>query len=208
MARAHFYRPVLDNQGNIVTNATVRVLEPGTTTPISETLYSGPSGEGSLANPFQPSNGVIDFYLGVARTVRLGITRGSQPEVFIENIDVGDPEDYKESFPFTLAGAISVQTGGLRFYIEDDCVVEKVRIALGVAPSGADAIIDLNKNGTTMFTNQANRPRVAIGANTGTAVPDVTGLVAGDYLTIDIDQVGSSTPGGDLVVTVRVRRIA
>jgi hypothetical protein len=32
--------------------------------------------------------------------------------------------------------------------------------------------------------------------------PDVTSLAAGDYLTIDIDQIGSTVAGSNLVVTV------
>jgi hypothetical protein len=33
-------------------------------------------------------------------------------------------------------------------------------------------------------------------------VPDVTAVAAGDLLSVDIDQVGSSTAGSDLVVAI------
>ena len=32
-------------------------------------------------------------------------------------------------------------------------------------PAGAALVVDVNKNGTTIYTNQANRPSIAAGAN-------------------------------------------
>jgi hypothetical protein len=68
--------------------------------------------------------------------------------------------------------------------------------------------VDVNKNGTTIFTTQANRPTVVAAANAtaADAVPDVTAIASGDYLTVDRDQVGSATPGSDLTVFVRYQR--
>jgi hypothetical protein len=60
----------------------------------------------------------------------------------------------------------------------------------------------VNKNGSTIFTTQANRPTIVSGALTSVSVPDVTTWANGDYLTVDIDQVGSTTPGTDLQVQV------
>ena len=72
------------------------------------------------------------------------------------------------------------------------------------APTGASIVVDVNKNGTTIFTTQANRPTVAAAGNvSGQAVPDVTSLAVGDYLTVDIDQVGSTIAGADLVVVLK-----
>lgn len=67
--------------------------------------------------------------------------------------------------------------------------------------------MDINKNGTTIFTTQANRPAVAISGFVSGRVAnmDVTALVSGDYLTVDIDQVGSTITGQDLVVIVEIR---
>jgi hypothetical protein len=43
----------------------------------------------AIGNPFFPLTGIIDFYLDVDQTIRLGITRAGQPEVYIEDLDVG-----------------------------------------------------------------------------------------------------------------------
>jgi hypothetical protein len=206
MPRAHFYRPIQDTQGNIVLDATVRVLQVGTTNPIADVLYIGGTGSSVLANPFLATSGVADFYLDRAQTVRLGITRPGDTERFIEDLDVGDPEAYQETMTFTITGSVSAQIGAVRLYVDADCDVIGVRTSVGVAPVGTDLISDVNKNGSTLFTNQATRPRIVAGQFTGTALPAVTHLAKDDYLTVDVDQVGSATPGTHLVVQVRTQR--
>jgi hypothetical protein len=61
-------------------------------------------------------------------------------------------------------------------------------------------------NGTTIFTTQGNRPAIAAASNTSGKVTnmDVTTIANGQYVTIDIDQIGSSTAGSDLVVQLEV----
>jgi hypothetical protein len=81
--------------------------------------------------------------------------------------------------------------------------ITKVKLVVKTAPVGAAIIVDVNKGGTTIFTNQAHRPQIAAGATTGeTSTIDVSGLVEDDKLTFDIDQVGSSTPGSKITVEV------
>ena len=64
-------------------------------------------------------------------------------------------------------------------------------------------IVDVNKNGVTIFSNQANRPTIAAATTTDDAnAIDLPNVAAGQYLTVDIDQVGSTTPGSDLSVTI------
>jgi len=50
------------------------------------------------------------------------------------------------------------------------------------------AVFDVNRNGTTIFTTQANRPKILAGATVGAeAVPDQAVIAAGDVLTVDVD---------------------
>ena len=82
-----------------------------------------------------------------------------------------------------------------------------VAITLDTAPVGADFIVDVHKDGTTVFTTQANRPTIDDGDNDSTvSVPDVTALVAGDILTFEVDQIGSGTAGSDLTIILRFAR--
>jgi len=67
--------------------------------------------------------------------------------------------------------------------------------------------MDINKNGTTIFTTQANRPTIPIsGFDSGRVTNmDVTALVDGDYFTADIDQIGSTVVGQDLLVFIELK---
>lgn len=87
-----------------------------------------------------------------------------------------------------------------------DGVIKKISGKVGTAPTGATLIVDVNKNGTTIFTTQANRPTVAVSATAATLAgfPEVTTFAAGDLISIDIDQIGSSVAGANLAVAVAV----
>lgn len=70
------------------------------------------------------------------------------------------------------------------------------------APQGASFIVDINLNGTSIWnTNQANRLRLADNDVDGEQTSfDTTAVVAGDILSIDVDQVGSTTEGQDITI--------
>lgn len=110
---------------------------------------------------------------------------------------------------FTQAGDLAVGTGTIRWYAPFACEVVSAHANVGTAPTGATAIFDVNRNGTTIYTTQGNRPTVAIsGFYDEGGTPDGTvALAAGtDYLTVDIDQIGSTVAGADAVVTIHLRR--
>lgn len=87
------------------------------------------------------------------------------------------------------------------------CTVTAVKSTCRVAVSSGTYTYDLNKNGTTMYTTQTNRPtRVAAdgtGAKTHT-LPDVTSIAAGDVLDVDVDAVGTGIQDFALFVEVLV----
>jgi hypothetical protein len=105
---------------------------------------------------------------------------------------------------FTLQGVSYAGAKQAQTLMSVARAISRVKVYSDTAPAGADLIVDVNKNGATVFSTQANRPKVVAGANAGLSVaPDVTALAVGDRLSIDVDQVGSSTPGGDnLMVNV------
>jgi hypothetical protein len=106
---------------------------------------------------------------------------------------------------FNYTGTVAVTTGKSRVYNDSGrtLTIRSIRASVGTAPTGATLIVDVNKNGTTIFTTQSRRPTIAISANTAKVTnPDVTTLADGDYLTVDIDQIGSTVAGADLTVSV------
>ena len=111
-----------------------------------------------------------------------------------------------EVFCWFIAGNQSVGTNKCTWVIPNDSYIVDVRADAGTAPATTALIVDVNKNGTTVFTTQANRPTIAAAGNASTTVlPDVTAVAAGDRLSFDVDQVGTGTVGADLAVTVTLR---
>lgn len=112
---------------------------------------------------------------------------------------------------FAKEGALAAAAGKARYRIPESSGITRIRgvsATVGTAPAGQAIILDVNRGGTTIFTTQANRPQIAAAAFASAEVtnPDVTTLAPGDYLTIDIDQVGSTDAGRDLTVIVRLGR--
>jgi hypothetical protein len=80
-----------------------------------------------------------------------------------------------------------------------------VRASVGTASSGAAVVADVKLNGTSIFGANP-KPTIAAGQITSgklTALATTT-VADGDRLTVDVVQVGSITPGKDLIVIVTV----
>ena len=84
--------------------------------------------------------------------------------------------------------------------------IKKWRINAKTPPAGADILVDINKNGATLWgTNQGNRVKCVAAAEDGSGSSfDTTAVAADDFFDIDIDQVGSSTPGSDVTVELEI----
>jgi hypothetical protein len=116
----------------------------------------------------------------------------------------GDSHTVKTTLTFAVTGTLTVGTDKAPTIVAPCALtIVKAKVVVKTAPTGATLIVDVNKAGTTIFTTQANRPTIAIGATQAdSGTPDVTSLAEGDKLTIDIDQVGSTIAGADLTVEV------
>lgn len=113
----------------------------------------------------------------------------------------------KMSDTYTYPSTLVVGAGTVRRYFSHAGTFTNVVAGVGTQPTGASILVDINKNGTTIFTTQANRPTILASTSSDTSsVPDVTTFVAGDYLTVDIDQIGAGVAGADLVIVVEYTR--
>jgi len=73
------------------------------------------------------------------------------------------------------------------------------------APTSAALRVDVNKNGTTIFTTQTARPSVATSTKSDmTSTPAVTSVAAGDYVTAQIDTAGGA---GDIIVGIEYTEV-
>lgn len=104
---------------------------------------------------------------------------------------------------FSVGGLLIATTYSFRWYPPASCTISGVRASVGTAPTGSSVIVDVNKNGTTIYTTQGNRPTIAAAGNTALGgTPDVTALTTSDYLSFDVDAIGSTTPGSNLTIQV------
>lgn len=128
---------------------------------------------------------------------------------FLSDITIKGMDPLEDVMPFARAGALTVSTGSAPFRWPFAVTILGISAVVGTAPTGASLILDVNKNGTTIFTTQGNRPTIVAGATAtaSEAVPNVTAVALGDVFKIDVDQIGSTVAGSDLQVNIRYRRV-
>jgi hypothetical protein len=108
---------------------------------------------------------------------------------------------------FSYSGALAAVVGAGHLPVPVNGTITAVRASVGTAPTGAAVIVDVKKNDSTVFTTTANRPTIASGTtDSGAAVPDVTSVSAGDRISVDIAQTGTTVAGSDLVVIVYIHQ--
>jgi len=106
---------------------------------------------------------------------------------------------------FTIEGSLLVEGSPFRIYNVSGIsrTISKVFISVNVAPVGSSMIVDIHRNGTTIFTTQSNRPSILENQFSGfSETIEVSNWGADEYLQLEIDQIGSSIPGSDLTVHV------
>lgn len=113
--------------------------------------------------------------------------------------------DTNDNVDFAEIGTLTTKTGTLRWYPPFNITISDVTASVGTQPTDASILVDVNKNGTTIFTTQSNRPTIASASNFDkSGAPDTTALTGDtDYITVDIDQVGSTNPGADMIIQIR-----
>jgi len=86
--------------------------------------------------------------------------------------------------------------------------IDEVYLMVKTAPgAGKTLTVDVHKNGTTIFTTQANRPSIADTATEDTSgTPDVTTFVKNDKFTVDVDVSTATTAVADAVCIIRGRQ--
>jgi hypothetical protein len=99
---------------------------------------------------------------------------------------------------FSFVGTITAGDKPFRWYAPLPLLTRTVHIALGSPASAVPLIVDIKKNGASIFPNQTSMPQIPIGSYAG-EVSLVNQLALGDYLTVNIPQAS----GEDLVVQVR-----
>lgn len=102
-------------------------------------------------------------------------------------------------------GTLSTGAGTLRLPFREDAQIVSVSAMVGTAPTGASIIVDVQNSETqaSIFSPASTRPTIlATEFDSGEVVPNDIWVNAGEYLTVDVDQVGSTVAGEDLTVMI------
>lgn len=102
---------------------------------------------------------------------------------------------------FSRQGTLTTAVGTQRLYSERTGVISVARASIGTPSTGSAVVVDINKNGTSILSSPIS---VAAGQYTATGTISNSSVAIGDYFTVDIDSVGSSTAGANLTVTLYI----
>lgn len=135
---------------------------------------------------------------------RARFTLFTEGEVPPHSHEMGDIKGLGFEAHFSYQGDLAVAEGTQRLYNATDQTrtIRSVSASVGAAPAGSAVLVDVNLDGSTIFTTQSARPTIEAGANLGVGVPAAQAWPPGSYLTVDIDQIGDTPPGADLTVAV------
>lgn len=98
--------------------------------------------------------------------------------------------------PFSLPGQAFVEVGRLRYVVKRTSVVLGFWVSMNVAPTGSEAIFQLRFNGALVGPVAS----IAAGAFVSPEIrPGGVFLPPDTYIQMDVLQVGSTLPGGDVV---------
>lgn len=106
-----------------------------------------------------------------------------------------------------MTGELEEVTGTAKLFNDSgrNWTITAVRATVAEAPTGSSVVVDVNLNGTSIFGSAGDQPTIAPSETTNRVTSIATSTVAdGDYLTVDVDSVGTSNPGADLVVQITV----
>lgn len=102
---------------------------------------------------------------------------------------------------FYASGGIVAATSAQTWWPRSKGFIKASLAYASTAPTGADIIIDLKKNGVSIHSNAANRLVIPSGSNKGELIFDVTPTFdRGDRIHYDVVQVGSTEAGSGLTV--------
>jgi hypothetical protein len=156
------------------------------------------------------ARGQIPPLKGPDGVTRMWAQAGSNPRALMVTTDAADITTDPGTLlpPLSVSGTVTVGTGVHRLYNDTAITlrIAGVRASVGTPSSSGSVIIDVNRNGTTIFPTQANRPAIASGSSTSgkNVLAEVTELGVNDYLTVDVDAAG--TGAANLVVQILVTR--
>ena len=100
------------------------------------------------------------------------------------------------------AGTLSVSVLKWELVAPIDLTIVNATGRVVTAPADATLIVDLRVNGSSIFLNQSEMISIVSAANSDTSATKNHAVTAGDVITLEIEQVGSTVAGADLTVVL------
>ena len=120
---------------------------------------------------------------------------GSSKKILVSDLIKVIPFEYSVA----LGDELTNMTTGTKvtFRFPFTATITSVDFYVGTAPTGSTAILDIKKNGTTIFSTKPSIDATETSSTTGAtpAVISVPSVTQGDLIAVSIDQVGSTVPG-------------
>lgn len=112
---------------------------------------------------------------------------------------------------FSIPGQLVAGNRTFRWYADEAYTITKVRASVGTAPTGANGVtanVFKNGSGSGSIFSGTNWPIIAANTFTATTTTIQTpGLVAGDYLTFGLANVGGTIPGSDFTLEIYMTKV-
>ncbi|MCH7527161.1 MAG: hypothetical protein IID39_06975 [Planctomycetes bacterium] len=102
-----------------------------------------------------------------------------------------------------LAGTLSVKVYEIEWVAPVDFTLVYAIGRVATAPVGAALIVDIRDNGASIFADDSERINMADGTQQDTSATKNHAVDAGDVLTFEVKQIGSTTPGADLTIVIK-----
>ena len=165
----------------------------------------------AIAN-FPPGDAVFEVtrlnYRGESRTIlQAPITLTGE----VSEILVNPPQLFPETFILSVTsenGLITTGSGKIKFRTPFNFVPLEVRGSVTEASSGSSIICTIKADGVSILSNHLEIPSGSKTSQDALTLPIISaGTISDDAeISIDVDQVGSSTPGRGLKVLIAGRR--
>lgn len=204
MSRAHIYKVFENADGSVIVGQTVRVLDPDTSDPVTDSLYTTDAGSSTRSNPFTADDGKVEFYLDISKRVRLGITPVGGSEFFVvtdvypradgvvtaavDNLSLGTP----------VEGYIPIVNGSGQFdYVDPSTIGDGGALTVNSQSGASYQLVVADCNGRTVVeTTSSSAVSVVVPPNATAAIPVGS--------TVEVCQVGTGqvtvTPGAGVTV--------
>jgi hypothetical protein len=189
--------------GHLVTAGVYMLSEKVTILPFNRNFFGSPASGDWQYNLSLPNVRLASVELSMTNGLGAG---PAAINPYTGNIDSGLRTLAGGQLSFQITGYLALQTAAApSIAVDRDRSIRDIYGILGTAPVGAGVTLRLNRNGVLWATVQ-----FAAGSTTSAPVIDGFGLIPlrggspGDILSLDVTGVGTTNPGSDLTLIIRL----